>query len=428
MKAIKRFIALGLALLLLLPCFVGCSSKGPKMLELGDSEISLNLFYFYLSRMKGTYCAINGISENDDSHWDSIMDSSGKTYNEYYTEFVLNEVKNLLVAVHFFEELDLELPDSEVDAIDAEIERMIEEEANGSKSQFNKMLANYGANTAVLREAYIIEKKVEYLKNHLYGANGERIGADMYNEYYQKNYARFKHILFETYEYKFVTDQYGDPVYYKGTTGNSIAYKETAFTNGTDKNGDTIFLTEENGKISYDTENGKKRVETDENGEKVTIPLSGEALDRKIAEVKAMHGALAAGSYAVFDAKMAEHNEEWDLEESYPNGYYVTKTTETSWNAIRDKVFTMKVGEIAELETEFGIHIIMRYELEDLGYNNDLNKDFFYSTVTGQYLFLPSLKQYLLSEKVKPELEKITIKEKIYQKADMKSVKPNFYY
>ncbi len=430
MNAIKRLTALGLALLLLLFCFVGCSMKGPKMMQLGDSKISLNLFYFYLSRMKGTYCATYGISATDDSHWDAVMDSSGKTYNEYYTEFVLNEVKNLLAAVHLFDELDLELPDSELDAIDEEIDRMIEEEAEGSKSKFNKMLADYGANVAVLREAYIIEKKVEYLKNHLYGANGNLIGGEMYEKYYQDNYARFKHILFTTYEYEYYQDEYGDDIYYANSATQERLYKKTDYwLDELDEFGNKVYMTsEEKNHISYNTEKDTRRRKTDENGKYKTKPVSEAQYNKILADVKLTHENLTQGSYAVFDEVLADHNALYEYEEKYPNGYYVTKVSDTAWEALRDKVFTMQVGEIAEVETEFGIHIVMRYALEESGYDKSENKDFFISNATGQYNFLPSLKQYLLSEKVKPYLEQIAVDEKVYQKADMKSVNPNFYY
>ena len=88
----------------------------------------------------------------------------------------------------------------------------------------------------------------------------------------------------------------------------------------------------------------------------------------------------------------------------------------------------MKEGEIAQVETEWGIHIVMRYELEEAGYENSENADFFIGTKTGQYSFLPALKQQLLAEYLAPYFEQIEIDEDILAKADMKSVAPNFYY
>ena len=180
----KRLVAMTLAMLLLAFCFVGCASTGPKMMKLGDSKITLNLFYLYLSRMKGTYCATYGISATDDAHWDTVMDETGKTYNEHYTEFVLEQTKSYLAACHVFDELGLELPDTTVDEIEAEIESMIENEAGGSEKEMNQKLAEFGANVDVLREAYLIEAKIAYLKDHLYGANGGKIGGEAIEKYY----------------------------------------------------------------------------------------------------------------------------------------------------------------------------------------------------------------------------------------------------
>ncbi|MBO5939128.1 MAG: hypothetical protein J6Q82_06480 [Clostridia bacterium] len=425
MKMMKRLIALGLSLLLLLFCFVGCSSKGPKMMKLGDSEITLNLFYLYLSRMKGTYCATYGIGAEDDEHWDTVMDASGKTYNEYYTEFVLEQAKSYLAACHVFDELGLELPDSYVEEIDSEIDRMIEQEADGSKKEFNKMLAEFGANVAILREAYLVEAKIAYLQDHLYGEKGGKIGGKAYEDYYQENYARFKHILFTTFEYVYEEDENGDAIYYKTKDSSRISY-DTEKGKASDKkdiNGDTIYLTED-GKIAYDKVNGQRRRMTNEDNTYQTMPLSQERIDQIRADVKLVHNEAVEGSYSVFD----ELVQDYYPEETYKNGYYITKTSDTAWNEVRDKVFTMEKGEIAEIESDWGIHIVMRYELEEAGYDNPDNADFFISTQTGTYTFLPALKQYLLSEYVKPYLEEIKLDEAILKRADMKSVAPNFYY
>ncbi len=425
MKMMKRLIALGLSVLLLLFCFVGCSSKGPKMMKLGDSEITLNLFYLYLSRMKGTYCATYGIGAEDDAHWDTVMDASGKTYNEHYTEFVLEQAKSYLAACHAFDELGLELPDSYVEEIDSEIERMIENEANGSKKEFNKMLAEFGANVAVLREAYLVEAKIAYLKDHLYGENGGKIGGELYEKYYQENYARFKHILFTTFEYVYEEDENKDAIYYKTNDSTKISYDiaKGIPSDKKDVNGDTIYLTED-GKIAYDKVNGQRRRLTNEDNTYQTKPLSQERIDQIRTDVKLVHSEAIEGNYSGFDALM----EDYYPEETYKNGYYITKTSDTAWNKIRDKVFTMEEGEIAEVESDFGIHIVMRYELEESGYEKSENSDFFISTKTGTYTFLPALKQYLLTEYVKPYIEEIKLDEAILERADMKSVAPNFYY
>lgn len=424
MKMMKRLVALGLSLLLLLFCVVGCSSTGPKMLKLGNSEITLNLFYLYLSRMKGTYCATYGIGAEDDAHWDTIMDETGKTYNEHYTEFVLEQAKSYLAACHVFDELGLELPESYVEEIDSEIERMIENEANGSKKEFNKILADFGANVAVLREAYIIEAKIAYLKDHLYGEKGGKIGGEAIEKYYQENYARFKQILFTTFEYVYEQDENDDDIYYKSKDSTKIFYdtEKGIPSDKKDVNGDTIYLTED-GKVAYNKK-GERRKLTNEDNTYKTEPISEEKLNQIKVDIKTVYDQASEGDYFGFDALL----DEYGSENSYPNGYYVTKTSDTAWNAVRDKVFAMDEGEIAQVETEWGIHIIMRYELEEAGYDEEENTDFFISTQTGTYTFLPALKQYLLNEYVKPYIEEIKLDEAILKRADMKSVAPNFYY
>ena len=80
---------------------------------------------------------------------------------------------------------------------------------------FNQRLAEYGANYDVLREAYMVEAKIAYLREDLFGINGSKIAPTLIEEYYKDNYARFKQVFLYTYEYVYETDENGDNIYYK---------------------------------------------------------------------------------------------------------------------------------------------------------------------------------------------------------------------
>ena len=94
MKLLKKYISLLLVFLIVLSAFAGCSSSGKTVMSVGDSKISLNIFQLYLSRQKGILSTASGYGTEalQDSFWDTIMDTSGTTYNEYYTKTVLENV------------------------------------------------------------------------------------------------------------------------------------------------------------------------------------------------------------------------------------------------------------------------------------------------------------------------------------------------
>ena len=195
-----KIISLLLAAIMLIGCFVGCSKKGETLLSIENTEISVNLYMLYLSRMKGLICAGNSAATGD-SFWDTIMSADGATtYNKYYCDMVLENAKAYLAAAYEFDKRGYKLPQSTIDAINADIKDLMEADANGSKTQFNNILAQYGANYDVLREAYMIDAKMNYLKDAIYGADGSLIGENLYDDYYRNNYVRFKQIFFYTYD------------------------------------------------------------------------------------------------------------------------------------------------------------------------------------------------------------------------------------
>ena len=171
-KLMKKVWAKALAILLCIAALVsvvGCSAKGKPYMELDGTEMTVNMYQLYLSRMKGTLASgyVYGEDALKDSFWDTIMNADGTTYNKHFSSMVLDNTKNYLAALHVFEELGLKLPKSYLDEIDQKLADFIEVDADGSKNTFNSILAKYGVNYKILREAYIIEAKIAYLNDQL---------------------------------------------------------------------------------------------------------------------------------------------------------------------------------------------------------------------------------------------------------------------
>ncbi len=316
-KKITRLAAVFLAALMLIALFSCGKDKTEVAMELGEQKITANMYRLWLSRVKGAY------SGAGDKIWDE-KNEDGETYNEIFTSFVTDNAKTFISAMHLFDELGLELPKSETKEIDETLETLLKERADGSKSAFNADLAAYGVNYDILREVYIIEAKLEYLEEYLYGENGaEPISAEEKDEYYNESYVRIKQIFLYTSN-KPITDDEGN------------------------------FTYDDQGNVATRDFTDAEIAAQEKRAEEVTARLSkGED----------------------FDSLMEKYSED-KANEQYPNGYYFTRTAQYVEEVV-NKAFEIEVGEYATVRSEYGIHIIFREELDNGGYSAEGNADFF---------------------------------------------------
>lgn len=435
---LKKTVCIITVFAILVCSLVSCGGTGKPLLMLDDCNISVNLFELYLTRTKGILSSTEyGDSVRSDDFWETWIDVyDKKTFNTYYTELVLEDAKNYLAAIAAFDELGLELPQSYIDEIDAGLEEMVLNEANGSKSAFNAILAHYGANYDILREAYIIEAKIEYLREELFGKNGSKVGANLVDDYYKENYARFKQVFLYTYEFVYDEDVNGDKIYYRNDTSR-ISYdtSKTAKTNEdgsyvTDKNGDRVYVyTDENGKerIAYKKEGASPKQHYDSAGEPEIRYYKDSDPEMKIVEsdAKAILAEAKTGDFEGFNELVSKYDQG---SQDYPNGYYVSQYSSYEAINVIEEVLDMEIGEVRKVRSDYGIHIVMKYKLEDGAYTFKENEDLFISTKTGTYIFMSDLVDKLLYEYIKEYKERITVDEELLKKVDIKSVDINFYY
>ena len=97
--------------------------------------------------------------------------------------------------------------------------------------------------------------------------------------------------------------------------------------------------------------------------------------------------------------------------------------------ALNDALFALDVGEVAKVRTELGVHIFMRYELDEGAYADKDNSDFFISMTTGTYVFTETLKSEWMREYLAPYIEKVElVDESVLERYNMKSIAPNTRY
>lgn len=446
MKSIvKRILVLTLACILIAVSLCGCSSKGKTLMSVDGTEMSINTYMLLLSRMKGNLASSYAFGNQAklDSFWDTVIDASNNgTYNKYYTSLVLDNAKTYLAALALFDEMGLKLPDSTLEEIDEEINTLIMSDGNGSKANLNAKLAEYGANVDVLRDAYIMEAKISLLNDTLFGVGGALIDASNYEKYYKENYVKFRHIFFYFTEIVYETDVNGDDIYYSNLADKVIAY-DTSATQKLDKDGNVV--KDKKGDVVYVTvdSEGKERIAYDKKGTEssptqrnpildntgniVTRKMTSDeliALSDKVQSI--METEAREGEYALFDSLVEKYGEDEGMD-NYPNGYYLTENSDYDAPEVVEALFEMQDGEIRKVESDYGIHIVMKYKLDDGGYAKEENKDFFV-TDTGTYSFLNLLKSQLLEEKIASYKERIVVDEALLSTVDMKSVGANFNY
>lgn len=378
-KSVLRICAALTALLLALIQLVSCSSLGTPVMTLGKTEITGSMIEFWMSRYKAQFEYSYGQSlktayglSSVDSIWKvKVKDDSAETYDDMFSSYIFDNAKTYLCALYLFDQFGLKLPDSTVKKTDETINEYVTNLADGSKSEFNAILAAYGINMKILRELYLADEKVSYLLEYLFGSNGtEPITTQQIEDYYQKNYVRMKQIC--------------------------------VFINQRPKqNEDGTYVTDSSGKTQYTT------MTADENA----------AARTKIEEALAK---IDGGED--FEKALSEYDEN-KADDGYKNGIYMSAESSFGNDEDLQKIYEtlceMKVGEVRELELSNSLHIIKKYELDTGAYAKAENSDFFlFNDGTGSYQTLQQyVKTPLFLDYIKGKLDEFSADIKIDEEA-----------
>ncbi len=414
---------------------VSCSNT-QAIATLGDQEITVHMYQFLLSRIKGTL-GRNGYSVTSDDFWNTVVESDGTTYDEFFRETALSQVREYLAALALFEEEGLTLPQSEYDRIDEEINDYLMNA--GSKTALNSELSSFGINVDMLREIYIIEAKLSYVKTHLYGEDGALISAPVRLEYLEENAVAFRHVLIRSFDYVYETDENGDDIYFlpneNNAKVNNIAYDKK---NGTvrldenneetikDANGDNVYYLP-NGRIAYDKENGIRALCYDADGIAMTEKVSSEKLATLKAEAEAILDTVETGDYAAFEALLAEYEADGDdyfETDSALAFLYTTGDNSSDYlNDIADALAEVEDGTLVLIHsTEYGYNVAMRYPMPSDAVTNSDYEDWFED--------LPDrVVAQLFYNKCRDYMDKVQVDEEAFATLpSMKDVGTNYYY
>ena len=394
MKKIIRIAALVLAAVMMTLSLVSCSGMGTTVMELGGTVITENMIEFWLSRYKAQFVYYYGDAicqqydlDNIEQFWPIKDESgSGKSYDEIMSEFIYENAETYLCALYLFDQYGLSLPKETEDEIDAYIDELCQENASGSKSEFNSILETYGINRSQLRELYLIDEKVDYLQEYLFGVNGT-LGVTKVDKdnYYRENYVRMRQICIFINECPELDSE-----------GNLV--------------------NDSKGNIKY---------------RDMTAAETQAARERADAALKKIHSGTEFPSV---------HNEydENTMDDAYAS-IYMSKDSAMGGDAALEKIYTelqtMNVGDIRLIETESSLHIVQKLELQEGAYDDSANVDFFtfYDPELENYItFEAYLREPLFLDFIAESLEKFSADIKIDQdalkKKKLSNVKANYYY
>lgn len=435
-KNILRVVCCLLALITLSASLTSCSSG--KLMELSRQSMSLNLYELYLSRQKGTLCTTYyyGSSAKYNDFWQTTISTDGTTYNDYWTAYILQCVKIYLAGLYLFEEeYELTLPQSAIDAVDEKLEELVIGDGDGSKAALNKILSDYGVNYNMLRESYLIEAKIDHLQNYLYGSNLSKVSAELKEEYYRENYVRFKQVFFANYYYIHLTDADGTVIYYDPETEKPIYDKVNGTRqldeNGnvkTDENGNVIYYNAD-GTIAYDSENGVPAYTTDpDTGNYRTASYTKEELEKRASDANDIAEFTKVGDTKTFESYIEKYSDDSESQTANPDGYYFPINAQYSYKYIVDiieQLCQMQDGEIRVVESEYGYHVVMKYELDDGAYG-DSDKAVWFENESNS--FTDDVQQWLFTSRCEEYIDKIKVDEKQLGQLDIAMVNPNYYY
>lgn len=431
-KSIFKAFTLTLAVLIFGLAALSCGSSGKPAMTLGNQSISINMYEFFLSRQKGTLTTTYyyGSQAKSDDFWRTIMSSDGKTYNEFWTSYITEAARVYLAALYLFEEVyKLELPDSVIKSVDEKMDELVEYDGDGSKAALNAILSNYGVNHKMLREIYLLEEKINYLQEYLYGADLSKVADNVKEEFYQANYCRFKQVFIANYYYIYETDADGTVIYIDPETKTPVYDSK----NGTrkfdgngnaikDENGSIIYYTED-GKIAYEKEKGEPMYTYDSNGKLMTKPYGADEMKIRLEKAEDITEFTTPGDTAAFEEYITKYSDE-DSDVTYPNGYYFPVSAQYSYdyiNAIITALSGMETGEVRIVQSDYGYHVVMKYKLDAGAYSVSENDVWFedFGSMVAQWLF---------DKKCAEHTGSIVIDEDLLAALDMIKAKPNYNY
>lgn len=349
MRSKVRILSFLLAVIIAAAMLPSCSDRSPTALEYEGVRVNEKMYGYWLSHYKYVYLRSYAGASDSDAFWNSELED-GQTANEYLTSLAVKNIKRYVAGAWMFDHMGLKLTSDMKNDVKQGIDDMIDLMFDGDGDRFDAYLESLGIDRDVLYDAYIIDVKLEHVREYLYGVNGIINVPDSDRMIYlNDNYVRIEHIYINN-KYKLQTDENGEYI-------------------------------------------------ADENGYGIRTELTEDELAEKNRVISLVEQGIE------FDIDFEELREAYSEDQLYPGGYYLLPTTPFISDVVEASL-TLQIGEIKELETEYGTHFIRRMEMEGTPWDDDENKDFFED-------FEDDMRAYLFTVMIDDTADKVTVYDEI---------------
>ncbi|MBR2926060.1 MAG: hypothetical protein IKC31_00585 [Clostridia bacterium] len=423
-----RILSLLLMISLLVCSFAACANQGKTLMKLEKDGIkvtlSVNLYELFLCRMKGVLYnggyTNNGVGPESQAFWNYTSKFEGDTVmtlDQYYHQNILTNCRTYLVSLYLFEQMDLQLTNADLEDVQQRLDELVRTDGGGSKTKLNSYLAGFGVNYNMLKDAYLLEKKVTAVQNALFGENAGLIGDDIKTDHMKENYVHFRQIFLPTYNYKTETDANGDTVYYytEGSMRDHVYYDTHNGVVGynedgsviKDKNGDTVYFVNdgEYKTIAYNKANGSPSYLMVENSTQYQIVEMTEEEKKALeARANALTEELTGKSYEEFEIAIGKEITPQNDLEQHPDGYYIDRNVDFAASGsdsaylseIIEKLDQMQDGDVALVPSPYGYHVIKKYPFTEKAYSLPANETWFenFNSNLIEKLFLERCETY----------------------------------
>ena len=343
-----------------------CGAKGTVAMEYEDVYITEEMYGYWLSHYKAVFMENYAEIVDSDEFWDSKL-TGDMTAEEYFTEVANENIKKNIAAAWLFDYMGLSFTNTMKKEVKAGIEDMCETLFDGDEKEFDAYLSEFGMDRDDLYDVYVMDAKIGYAYDYLYGESGVmKIPDSDKLVYTQENYSHVQHIYVNN-NFKYVT------------------------------------VESELGTLTHDPETG----------EAYTEELTEEEKNKKNATIAEIDKAIDAGED--FDKVWEKYSED----KLYEDGYYLQEDTNFIAEVV-DAAFDMEIGEVVRIETKYGVHYVKRLAIEGKPWDDKANKDFFgsFDTDLADYIFTVMLNETASAVKVHSD---------ITGKYALRDIEPNYY-
>ena len=318
--SVKRRLLASLLCILLTLSVVSLTScaKNDVVMSYEGVEIDEQTYCFWFSYYKMQAMSAFGISGKNDKaeFWQSeIFD--GITYGDYITSLIDDRIKAKVISAYLYDTLDTPLPDYAVEEIEEYMSAMLDYVGYGDMSEFESVAEKYHTSYDAIKKAAELDYKAELLFALTYG-DGSYVSDAQKNEYYEQNFHRVKSIYINT--------------------------------------------------------NAKQ---VTEDGKTATVYLTEEEIAEKLHFAENIEKKLSSGvDYDEFEHMLSLYSDD-TASTHYKNGFYLSATTDYPVTELVLAALSLDVGEYAKIESEYGIHFILKYPLDEKAYEKEENADWF---------------------------------------------------